>query len=239
MSISIKTVITQALQEPGILAIGEEADGDKGQLALSLLNQVVAQLNTEQLIPFSKMIVTHNTTGSVSYTIGVTNPASDINYVRPIFINKVLYRPNGISNPLEVTQLPIGELLQRQLSVGSTGTPLFYAYDGGYPAGTIYFDIAPSAGSQITIVYNKALPVISAATEVVDWPDEYQDMITMALARKIATRLQMPQDTIANCDKLFQEALDRVKTNQSRAQIPTYTAQFRRAGFKGNILAGY
>jgi hypothetical protein len=237
MAISIRTVINQALQEPGIIGWDDVADGDDAAMALSVLNQTLAQLNTEQLLPFSRRIVEAPVVGALDLTIGDTDPASSIVAARPLFINRLYHRASASDAVVEVQARPVAQLIGMRPTSGTTGFPSYYAYNPTYPAGTIMLDVIPSTGTLI-IVYNAVLETLTSANATPEWPGEYQELITMALARRLASRKQMPADTLANVDNLYKAALNRVKTLNGRTQVPHFGGYSRNWAGTSRLIAG-
>lgn len=238
MSISVAQVINQALWEPGINSWGDPADGDQAAMALTLFNNVVAQLNTENFLPFAQTVTDFTTTGDIENSIGVTTPASDVAVERPVIISKCFWLGTTSSTPQELTKLPWGQLISTRKPTSATGTPMYWSYNSTYPAGTIGFDIIPSTGSTLRIVYNRQLETAATQTDTMPWPPEYQELITLALARRLASANQMPQDTMANIDGLYQQAIARVKSLRSAERVPLLGIPRRPAGWGSNLLTG-
>jgi hypothetical protein len=141
MAIDIRSVVNQAFQLPGIIALEEVASGTEAAMAVMKLNDIVAQANLDQMFPFTRKVV--NVIGlpaQNTYTMGLTSPASDIAETRPSFINRLLYYPSINSMPMNVQQVDLPDLLFRRRSIQSTGSPMYFAEDGGYPSIKIYFE---------------------------------------------------------------------------------------------------
>jgi len=189
-------------------------------MAVMKLNDIVAQANLDQMFPFTRKVV--NVIGlpaQNTYTMGLTSPASDIAETRPSFINRLLYYPSINSMPMNVQQVDLPDLLFRRRSTQSTGSPMYFAEDGGYPSIKIYFDIKPQLGSSWNIVYNEPIPEVTIATQL-EIPPEYTDLLVCSLAKRMAILKQMPSDTLQTMDMLYKESVLRVKRNNGRLQIP-------------------
>ena len=221
MSISVQAIVTTAFQQPGIIQPEEELDADNGLLGVTLLNNIVAQLNVDQLFPFSRKVFDFVCAQSQnSYSIGIDSPlTSDIHTDRPAFVNRCLYFPAGNSMPMNVQQVDLPDLLFRRKTLQASGSPLYFAIDGAYPLSNIYFDIKPQVNSYITLVMNKAIPIVSI-NDNLQCPPEYSDLLICALARRASVVRQMPTDTQANMEALYNESLNRIRSMNSRLQIP-------------------
>lgn len=239
--LSIKTIIAESLREIGAIGWNEAAEGDDARIAESILNQVVAALNQEQLLPFSRTITDFPIVSSKrTYSIGTTTVPSDIVADRPLFINRIYWVPAGSSTPQEIIQCDLQGIIARSTSTGTSGTPTIYAYNPTYPAGTIHFEVNPSAGGSLRILSNKALEQVTSSSTP-EWPPEYQQLLTLATARKLGSRRQAPQDTLANIDALYKEELSKLKYSNSRNMMGILNVQGAGlgSGWKGNLLAGY
>lgn len=242
--ISIKTVIVEALREIGAVSWNEEAEGDDAKIAESILNQVVAGLNQEQLLPFSRVITNFTVTAPQRvFTIGqVPSPGTPADIVadRPLHLTGVYWVPSGSSTPSELIGVDLASLITRGTTTASTGMPSIFAYNPTYPAGEIHLDINPSPGGALRILANKSLEIVNSNSKPA-WPPEYTQLLILALARKLGSRRQAPADTLANIDALYKEELSILKYSNSRNQMGLLELGVRpgRNGWKGNILAGY
>ena len=226
MAIDIRSVVNQAYQLPGIIALEEVASGTEAAMAVMKLNDIVAQANLDQLFPFTRKVVNVTgmpaqntyTMGLVPVTVPVTTPA-DIAETRPSFINRLLYYPSANSMPMNVQQVDLPDLMFRRRSIQSIGTPMYFAEDGGYPLIEIYFDIKPQPGSNWVIVYNEPIPAVTISTQL-EIPPEYTDLLVCTLAKRMAILKQMPADTLQAMDMLYKESVNRVKRSNARFQLP-------------------
>jgi hypothetical protein len=239
MSLSVQSLVTIAFQQPGIIQPEEELDGDNGILGVTLLNNIVAQLNVDQMFPFSRMV--YDFVGYApknSYTIGIDLPAADIPIVRPAFVNRCLYFPTGNTMPMNVQQVDLPDLLYRRRTISAIGSPMYFAVDGGYPLTTLYFDIKPQQGSQFTFIMNKPIPEVGI-DDTLMVPPEYSDILICALARRASVVRQMPTDTQANMEALYNEALQRIRTMNGRSQLPLLDDLTGSGNFRtNNIYSG-
>jgi hypothetical protein len=222
VAIDIRSVVNQAYQMPGIIALEEVASGQEAAIGVMKLNELVAQLNLDQLLPFTRKVV--EVTGvqpQNTYTIGLVDPPviADIAVTRPSFINRLLYYPNGNTMPMNIQQVDLPDLLFRRRTVSAIGTPMYFAVDGGFPLQTIYFDIKPQQGAQFTVIYNEPIPTLTINT-ILSAPPEYTQLLVCALARQMAVFKQMPADTLQSMDLLYKEAVTRIKNNNARFQVP-------------------
>lgn len=220
--ISIVTLIEASLAEIGAIAWGETADGTDAKIAASLLNPIIATLNTEQLLPFSRKIVKHTvTTPSRLITIGqVPSPGTpaDIVAQRPAALNALFWGSNATSAPIPVVQADIPSLIERSSATTNAGVPSFFAYNPTYPAAELHFDISVQGGSTLTLVYNAELEQVGP-NSTPNWPPEFFNLLKYALAQKLASLRQCPSDTLANVQYLYTVEYEATKANNSRSQL--------------------
>lgn len=237
MSAIVRNIVNQAYQLSGIISLDEVAEGNETAMAIIKLNELLAQLNTEQLFPYSRKVISYTVpTSKLIYTIGVAETGvstSDIVEQRPAFINRCFIYPSSSSNPMNIQQLDLPDLINRQLSMTSTGYPMFFAVNPSYPYTELHFDIMPSAGTILKLVYNTSVEQVTINT-VLSIPMEYNDVLVTGLARKVAVLKQMPEETISLVNTLYNEAISRIVSLNQRTQIPTLDGMYG-AGYD-NIL---
>lgn len=221
----IKTLVKQAYASIGSIDDGEEVSGTEGSLAVLMLNQIIAQANSDQIFPPEQAIITHTLNGSPSYTIGENG---DIDAPRPEYIDRIIYYSNA-SDPQDLWRLDLPDLIAR--TDGSTGDPEYWAYAQGYPLGTIYFDTL-SAGT-IKVIYAKEIPPITSLNDnLTTLPPKYDSYLVAALARALAVHKRRPTEVIANLDSLYYQAKDFIINSNGRQQVPTLS-DF--AGRRGSV----
>lgn len=232
----IRNIVNQAYQLPGIYAADEVADGTDTALAVIKLNELIGQLNTDQLFPFARKIVSHTFTESKEkYTIGLDiGSTADIVEERPIFINRILFYPNTTAMPIACQQMDISDLLSRQLSQGSTGLPMYFAVNPTFPLAEIYFDIKPSTSYTMRMVYNKSIDDVTI-NSTLDIPREYNELLITGLARKLCVLKQVDEANTSLVSQLYKEAYDRVKSTNERNQLPLVDPLY--GDSSGNMLS--
>lgn len=223
MATQIKSILSQAHQLAQITSreFSQEPTGTQYAMSLIDLNNLVAQLNEDQLLPFSRKIVPYViASAKESYSIGIDADdalnLADIPYDRPCFINSILLRTSSTAQPYKIRQISLVDLRER-MSGTSTGVPAFFAVDGEYPLTNIYFDIKPQAGYILEIIYNKSIPKFGL-NDTLAMPPDFNDLLVCA----VACRLTASANAVLH-DRLMQmkdEAIERIKSANSRTQVP-------------------
>lgn len=226
MSIKVNSLVSQAhiMAQLTSAETGEEPDGQSSAQAVLMLNNIMQQLNEDQLLPFSRMIVNYPVIQAKnSYSIGIDedNPlnVADIAYDRPQFINAINIRLSSNSVPYRVNQISLVDLRARMSSTDSSGTPCFYAVDNAYPLCNIYFDVKPVAGYSLELIYNKEIPEVKIG-DTLQMPSSYNDLFVTALASRLAFNAN---DSLrARIDLEYNRCVNRIKIANSRTQIPLH-----------------
>ena len=221
MSAIIRDIINQSAQLSGIIASDEVLDGTDSALAIIKLNEILAQLNVDQLFPYSRKVVSYQIANpKLKYSFGVDNPSTaDIVEERPCYINRILFQYQNTSSPLNVQQLDLPDLLLRQSSINAIGSPSCFAVNPLFPLVDLYFDCKPQAGSTISIVYNASIPTVTI-NDTLAIPPEYNSVLVTGLGRELCVLKQMPNETLTNVDVLYKAAINRVMANNARNQLP-------------------
>jgi hypothetical protein len=230
MSIAVRQVINHAFQLAGVLDLDESADGSDGAAAVIILNELIGQLNIDQLLPFSQQVETYTVASTKNaYTIGTTG-TTDIVADSPSFVERILYQTSSGSNPISIQGVDLPDLLSVARSQNQ-GTPSCFAVNETYPNSTIYFDVALTGGTILTIIYNKSFPAYTINDTILA-PPSYSDLFVTGTARKICVLKKMPAETLQSIDILWKEAKDRIKKNNGRRQTPMLNM-----GFMENIFS--
>jgi len=228
----VKNLINQAYAQIRVIDDGEEADGLDAATGVTLLNQILAQANSDQLFPFFQVVLSYPIAVSGSnLTIGAgIAPAANIPALRPEFVNRVLYTAPGGSMPMTLNRLDVPDLLGRSSTV-SGAHPQCFAYNAGYPNGTLMFDHPLNGTGTLTIVYMQEIPAVTMDTDLTTVPPKYDDFLVCSLARRLAVRKARPPEIVANADSLYNSAKSFIVSSNGRSQVPT----LQEWGSKGSL----
>jgi len=231
MSINIRKLITQSYALAQLISqdFDDELDGVRADAAVQQLNNIIAQLNSSAVFPFTRTQTNFAVpTSKMNYTMGIDNESAipivaDIAADRPEFIEKMYYKSSSNSAPYEIRQIDfkdVGLYAQSRISIGM---PCVFSMDNAYPLTNVTFNIMPSAGSVIQIVYTASIPEVNINTDMVI-PSKYNSVLVPALARHLA--VNQPSELLANIDSLYKENLRQLKSANLRSRIPSSTRNF-------------
>lgn len=176
-------VITAAFQELGIIVSGGTPNTNDLTWGLGKLNRMLKSWSTDGINLHYRIEESFSlVSGTPSYTIG---SGATFDTERPLAIERAFIRISGHDYPLGIR--PISEYWS--LSEKSTqDRPVKLYYDPTYSLGTIYFYYTPDSAYALHLISQKPLlTYVSAATEI-SLPGEYEDMLVLNLALRLASR---------------------------------------------------
>jgi len=113
MAINIRSIISQAYDLAKISSgeFNDSIDGIRADTAVAQLNQIIAQLNTSALFPFTRTVVNYQVLVSQQeYTMGIDYDnaiplVADIVAERPEFVERLYYKSNASAYPIDVCMI--------------------------------------------------------------------------------------------------------------------------------------
>jgi hypothetical protein len=176
-------VITAAFQELGIVVSGGSPNANDLAWGLGKMNRMLRSWSADGINLHYRAEESFSlVSGTPSYTIG---SGATFDTVRPATIEQAFIRDS--SHDYQMGVRPAAEYWT--LTEKTTeDRPLKLYYDPAYPNGTIYLYYTPNSAYSMHIVSQKPLlTYASAATEIV-LPGEYEDMMVLNLAIRLASR---------------------------------------------------
>lgn len=191
--------VTEALRTAGILAIGDTAPADEAEHARKALRRMLKSWQARETLEWTISSMSHTLTTAAAQTL--SSPT------RPIRIQNVNFRRNGIDLPMqELTRDEYDTLPQKT----TTGTPTTFYYDRQREDVRLYVwpVLATAAGETLEITYERELPDVSALSDTLDVPGEAWDAVVVNLAFILARDFGAPrQDLKAEADRLWFDLL--------------------------------
>lgn len=164
---TVLSVITDALADANVIDRTETPSADESQTVLTLLNQMLALWQTDNVTVYAQQVTTFSPTGALSYTVGT---GADVNMARPARIDRVFWGDNGIDHP--VSLLDTYEQYESIEQKTQAGEPQFAFYRPSYSTGTLYLYPQPSTGT-IRLITQVELPASNALADTLTLPPEY------------------------------------------------------------------
>lgn len=179
---TVLEIISDAMQDAGILAAGEAPDAAEGQKAFRLLNRMLDTASTDNLMIYSESEEVFSLTSSKKeYTIG---SGGDFNTSRPIKITKAYARDtNGNDYPINI--ISYQEYADISSKSISTSLPLSLYYDDEFPLGKITLWPTPSAATYDLVLWSlKPITSFTSLSDSVSLPPAYEEYIETNLAAR-------------------------------------------------------
>lgn len=194
---TVRDMVTFALRKAGIVAVGETVPTDVATVAMEELNF----LQKEQLSGVSAWVLS-----GMSHTLTAA-AAQTLDPVRPVRINSVRFKRDGIELPMcaltrdEYDRLP---------NKATTGTPTQYHYDRQREAARLYVwpVLGTAAGETLEITYLRELEDVASMNDTLDAPAEWWSAVGYQLAVRICetTGTALPPTLVPRAEKLWAEA---------------------------------
>ncbi len=213
-------IITTAMDDAGVLGVGQTPLAEDTNKAFKKLNGMIAQWQRKRwLIPYlvDTALVS---TGAQTYTVG---PGGDFDIARPDRLEDGNYlrqlnsntQPNLVDSTL--TLLPSREDYSRislkQLQAFSN----YIFYDPIYPLGVIYPIPIPQAGSyEIHILTKATLGQFTSLVQTITLPPEYIPALEWNLAQRLRIAYRLPEDKDLNA--MARDSLNLIRG--ANTQIP-------------------
>jgi hypothetical protein len=180
-------LITTALKEINVLAIGEPLAAEDAADGLAALNRMVDQWSTERLLVYAMNRTTWPiVSGTGTYTVGT---GGSVNIPRPIYIDAVAFLDTSPTLP---TEYPLSQLTDaaREGTVLKTITspfPTCWYYDPFFPlAALVLWPTPTSTTLQGVIYYPQVVTQFATLATTVAMPPGYEEMLVTGLAIALA-----------------------------------------------------
>jgi hypothetical protein len=240
---TVNDICTAALQEAGVVGIGQVPVGVELLDAQARLQWMLQQWAHKRYLVYGNLILSKTSTGANSYTVGDggdfdTGPGSGRpDKIEAAFLRQlVTTQANQVDYPLELIQSQ--EDYSRIALKGLKSFPSYVFYDPTFPLGTLRaYPVAQNAIYGLNIVVKQQLPLqFAALTTVVALPYEYfwaiVTNLALALMNKYGMRLS-PGNTLPTRAKDGLAVLRGGNTAISTLQIPSQL----RGGGRYNIFS--
>jgi len=217
----VKDLINQAYSQIRVIDDGDEADGVDAAVGVTLLNQILAQANSDQLFPFLQTILSYPImVSSNTLTIGAGTPTANVVGVRPEIVSRILYTAPAATQGVQLRRMELSDLFAR--SKTTAGDPTCFAYNPGYPNGSLIFDRPLVSGTgTLTIIYIQGLSAVTISSDLTTVPPKYDDFLVCSLARRLAVRKMRPPEVVANADSLYNSAKEYILSSNGKLVVPT------------------
>jgi hypothetical protein len=240
-----REIITSALEDVGVLGVGQTPLAEDVNFGLVRLNRMIGQFNRRRWLVFHLMDVACTATGNASYTVG-TGASFDI--PRPDKLeNGCFYRLNGIDYPL--TLLESREDYSRVAMKNLGSWPSLVYYDaamtlhtpiaGGatqFPCGNLLINPVPASGQgEIHLLVKDVLGTLANLSTVLLTPPEYEEAFEYNLALRFCAKYQI--DASKEIAGLARAALSTIRSANTQVPLLQLPAGLVGTGRRYNIFS--
>ena len=211
---TVRDLITAAMQEIGAIATGEPLSSADAQAAFIRFNSLLSLWQTERLTIFNLATSTFTfTVNQQSYTIGTVADGANFQVaVRPHYLEKAAIRwTDDTGQPVEIP-IPVitdDEWAAIRIKDVTSTIPTKVYYNPTWPLGTLYYWPIPTTTDSAPVLYIPTPMTVAASLDtVLNLAPGYEEAIRYNLAVRLAP--------------IFGRTLDPVvagMSNESKAQI--------------------
>ena len=226
------TIITDALQDLGVLSAGKSPTADDYSTCLRRLNKLLSLWSIDGLMVPYRTQVTHSLNGAESYTIG---PGGDIDTVRPTFIESAYTTHQTRDYPLHVSH--DRSEYDRIYDKSIIGVPRLVYYEPQVPLGRIFIWYVGDGTYTLKLSTRGQLETFPDTTTDVDLAPAYE----LALEYNLSILLAPIYETTVSAEVAAAAKDSLVKIKRLNRQAPKMVYPRGIPGGRGryNIEAGY
>jgi hypothetical protein len=195
---NVGQLITNALQDGGIVGIDEDLEDIVVNKAFRHANWLLAQWARKRWLVYSLTDYAVVSTGAQTYGVGAGQPVP-IN-PRPDRLEYAFVRFLATAPPQFPVDIQLDIIQSREdysrITVKSIGTlPWRIFYDPVWPVGQLFPWPVPQASLyELHVGFKTVLPRFTALNQAINFPPEYEAALNWCLARRYRASFQMPPD---------------------------------------------
>lgn len=186
---TVLEIITDSLQDAGIISSNETPNATDSQKGLRLLNRMLDADSTESLMIYNQVPLVFPLTNRQTYTIG---PGGDFNTTRPVNVISIYMRDtNGNDLPCQMlNQQEYADILSKPVT---SSIALAAWYNAGMPLSEIWLYPVPSSTTYSIVlwVWDVLTSFTSLANSVI-LPPGYEEYIETNLAVRLCIAFNRP-----------------------------------------------
>lgn len=220
-------IITNALTEIGVQALGESVDSDTSAFALNKLNRLLDNWNAEGNYLYATTVFQGTLTAEHNpHTIGLVanSPDFTVTIARPQSLQKDnanlvltdvtpnIFRPLNVVDDAWWMNNPVPTL--------ETQIPYYCYYNSSWPNGQIYLWPVPTKAYDIRLLFDTLLSSL-ALSDTFTMPPGYEDAVTLSLAESLLQNFPSPEGNASA--QLVIGAAEKARERIRNANIETPT----------------
>lgn len=237
---TVQQIITDSLQDAGILAANETPNATDSQKMFRLLNRMMDTWSTEDLMIYNNVQEVFSlVAGQQTYTLG---PGGDFNTTRPIDITQAAMRDTN-GNDLTISIWDYEEYSVILSKPVQSSIALGIYYNAGFPLSEItLWPVVTGSTYRLVLWSWKRLTDFTALNDTIVLAPGYEDAIESNLALKACIAFQAPvPDGLAIWANESKAQIKRINVNVPELGFPTKLVGVSAGTFpiSPHILTGY
>lgn len=238
---TVLEIITDALQDAGIIAEDETPSASMGQKAFRLLNRMLDTWSTEDLMIYNNVQEVFNfNSGQQVYTIGT---GGDFNTTRPVDITAAYVRDTN-NNDLKISIWEYQQYADIISKTVASTIPLGVYYNANFPLSTLSFWPVPTGTSYRFVLWSwKVLSSFTNINDNISFPPGYEEAIETSLAARCCAAFNRPlPQELAMWANESKAQIKRINVNVPQLKLPTSLASPSASStfpISPSILTGY
>jgi hypothetical protein len=216
---TVKDLLQQAYLFSGALGEGEIAEGDRAQMGLFYLNQLITSANMQVFLPFAQVIkdlpegnnlyiLTEDQSlieaGEIPEEVRTWGEGIIIEAKKPKIVNSLAFKMGLRYTMLKHSGTP--NIVQYVLPIKAT--PELYSYEE-FPDYTAILLNRPTA-FPLRATYSRSIEMADMDGKL-NVPMQYTEYLMFGLAYRLAVKYQQPVESIASVKTLFNESEANIK----------------------------
>lgn len=202
---TIKTLITDAMMDAGIIGIDEVPEDPQLNRCFRTYNRLLAQWNVQRFMVYYLKDYSVVSTGAESYSVGVgqalNTPGNRPDRIESAFLRQVngTGSPNSAPFDWPLHIIPAKETynLIRLKQLGTFSKAIFY--ETSFPIGYVRpWPIPQATIYEIHVTFKEQLLPTDNINDQIIFPPVYEGAIEYCLARRLRTNYQLPPDNELN-----------------------------------------
>ena len=188
MPVTCLDIVTDALQEIGVLNAVDPPSGEDGALALFRFNKLLDKLNAERNSVYAELFSTFTITPSLNpHTIGPTG--TWVTTQCPQSIESLTVIDGTAYRTINIRDAPWYASLSIPTQTAALPTDVWY--EPAWPDGNLYFYPVPTGANTVRLGSRVVLAALTLASTFT-LPPGYQDFLTLDLAVDLAGPFRVP-----------------------------------------------
>lgn len=234
-SMTVNQLVREAYETAALIEEDEDLSAAKLNRGVSILNQLVSQFNTGEIVPYYQNLSFDLVASQSSYILSLADGA-DVSTNPLLQLSNAYLTVNGQTFPLEI--ITDQEYFNSWRAVTTNGQPFQVYLDSGINTSSLTFYLTPDQNYSCTIRGKFCLSNFVANTDITNLPSYYYQYLIFLLAKRLAAAYpsgvwtQIAQDFLDQSENAVRSA------NKLNVLVNNSPALIANGMYFTNILGG-